>query len=132
MAEVFAPLVGVSDMAKDGWRLVVAGFARPPRGQSSPVAVEFDYREVYRLEDRTGNVVGMFHTHPDHLLEMSRTDVTTMRGWVKALGKPLLCVIVAGGRAAAWQFDRNGKARPAEAAAVSNGRVFVVFRRVRS
>jgi hypothetical protein len=130
-AEVYAPLVALQDERQGGWRIVVAKFARPPKGQGNPVLVEFDWRAVYRLEDRTRAVAGFFHTHPDGLSEMSGTDERTMRGWTAALGKPLLCVIRSGEAVAAWEFHPGGKFLRARAAAVCRGLVIVVVRHVR-
>jgi hypothetical protein len=44
-------------------------------------------------EERRGDVLGFYHTHPGMAASPSRRDVRTMRAWCSAFGKPLLCVI---------------------------------------
>jgi proteasome lid subunit RPN8/RPN11 len=55
--------------------------------------VEFDGPWVLRREERRGDVVGFYHTHPGMAARPSDRDVRTMRAWCSAFGKPLLCVI---------------------------------------
>jgi len=130
-AEVYASLVALQDVRRAGWRIVVAKFARRPRGQGNPVEVEFDWRAVYRLEDRTGAVVGFYHTHPEGMADMSGTDEKTMRGWTASLGKPLLCVIRSGDEVVAWEFVPGRRTRRAQAATICRGVVVAVIRHAR-
>jgi len=58
-----------------------------------PTSVKFDGQWVLEREERKGDVVGFWHTHPDGTLKPSTRDRKTMRAWVRCFGKPLLCVI---------------------------------------
>jgi proteasome lid subunit RPN8/RPN11 len=60
-----------------------------------PASVAFDWAWVLAREERHGDVIGFFHTHPDGPATPSERDVRTMRAWVSCFGKPLLCVIEA-------------------------------------
>ncbi len=55
-----------------------------------PGSVDFDWEKVIRDRNK---IVGFNHTHPSNIMEPSSLDDKTMTGWVKALGKPLLCGI---------------------------------------
>ena len=60
-------------------------------------SVETDWEWALKREDRYGDVIGFFHTHPYGAdVQPSSRDVRTMRAWCTALGKPLLCVIASG------------------------------------
>ena len=59
----------------------------------SPTAVEFDWAVVIDREERYGDVMGFYHTHPSGLTKPSRRDIRTMRAWCDCLGKCLLCII---------------------------------------
>jgi proteasome lid subunit RPN8/RPN11 len=67
--------------------------------------VRFDGREVLAREERRGDVVGFFHTHPEGSPRPSRRDVRTMRAWCSSFGKPLLCVIASPRGLAAYRFE---------------------------
>ena len=56
----------------------------------SPSSVHFDWKRVYKIKD---DIIGFNHTHPGGLSVPSTLDDKTMAGWVKALGKPLVCGI---------------------------------------
>ena len=62
-------------------------------GHGARTQVEFDWREAIDREDRYGDVVGFYHTHPFGLIKPSTRDIRTMRAWCDCLGKSLLCVI---------------------------------------
>lgn len=55
-----------------------------------PGSVDFDWEKVIRDRDK---IIGFNHTHPKGVWTPSPIDDRTMSGWVKALGKPLLCGI---------------------------------------
>jgi proteasome lid subunit RPN8/RPN11 len=63
------------------------------RQTGQPASVEFDWSWVLEREERRGDVLGFYHTHPAGMAVPSARDVRTMRAWVSCLGKPLLCVI---------------------------------------
>jgi proteasome lid subunit RPN8/RPN11 len=102
--------IGGDNFFEECWTLVGARcgrvwFARPVRRTAgSAHAVAFDAAWALRREERRRDVVGFLHTHPPGLLRPSRRDIRTMRAWCGAFGKPLLCVIVSGDRAAAFIF----------------------------
>jgi len=75
-----------------------------------PGQVRFDGLSVLELEERRGNVIGFMHTHPNGSAAPSSRDVDTMRAWVGAFGKPLLCVIAGRDELAAYRFDSDESA----------------------
>lgn len=69
-------------------------FARRIREQTGePTRVAFDGPWVLQREERRGDVLGFYHTHPGMAACPSRRDIRTMRAWCSAFGKPLLCLI---------------------------------------
>jgi len=79
-------------------------------GSGKPTSVEFDWAYVLEREERYGDIVGFYHTHPVGLITTSRRDVQTMRAWVSCLGKPLLCVIASGATLSAYVFETDDDA----------------------
>ncbi len=67
-------------------------------------SVTFDWSWVLEREERYGDVIGFFHTHPAGIPTPSQRDVRTMRAWVSCLGKPLLCLIQSGEELTATLF----------------------------
>ncbi len=63
------------------------------RRQGGPSSVDFDWAWVLEREERRGDVIGFWHTHPFGFEGPSHRDIRTMQGWVSCLGKPLLCLI---------------------------------------
>jgi len=57
------------------------------------VSVKFDWNWVLKREEKKGDVLGFWHTHPDGSLEPSKKDIKTMQAWVSCFGRPLLCII---------------------------------------
>jgi proteasome lid subunit RPN8/RPN11 len=79
--------------------------------QGAPTSVEADWRWALQREERYGDVLGFYHTHPLAAgASPSKRDVRTMCGWCAAFGKPLLCVIACGAEAQATLFvdDEDG------------------------
>ena len=63
------------------------------RRWGGPSSVDFDWAWVLEREEKRGDVIGFWHTHPPGFDGPSRRDIRTMQGWVSCLGKPLLCLI---------------------------------------
>jgi proteasome lid subunit RPN8/RPN11 len=56
--------------------------------------VDADWSWTLSREEKEGDVMGFYHTHPDGFgAQPSRRDIRTMQAWCSALGKPLLCLI---------------------------------------
>lgn len=75
---------------------------RPVRGEAARVC--FDAAWVLNREERQGDVLGFFHTHPGMRSTPSARDVRTMRAWASAFGKPLLCLIEGKDGLRGWLF----------------------------
>ena len=56
-------------------------------------SVKFDGQWALEREEKKGDILGFWHTHPDGTLEPSKRDLKTMQAWISCFGKPLLCVI---------------------------------------
>jgi len=74
------------------------------RQGDGPAPVELDWAWALEREERRGDVIGFYHTHPSELTTPSQRDVRTMRAWVSCFGKPLLCVIESGDVLTAYVF----------------------------
>lgn len=74
------------------------------RTEGGPGHVDFDWDWVLAREERHGDVLGFYHTHPAGLPRPSSRDVRTMGAWVSCLGKPLLCAIRSGRVLGAYLF----------------------------
>ncbi|HEY7356304.1 MAG TPA: Mov34/MPN/PAD-1 family protein, partial [Ktedonobacterales bacterium] len=62
---------------------------RPAPG--APASVEADWHWALEREERCGDVLGFYHTHPPAAGAVpSERDALTMRAWCGAFGKPLL------------------------------------------
>lgn len=79
---------------------------RAVRGEAS--RVEADWRWALEREERRGDVLGFFHTHPPGTgTAPSPRDIRTMQAWCGALGKPLLCVIACAGETQSTIFQSD-------------------------
>ena len=78
---------------------------RTDRQTGKLTRVSFDGLRVLQREERRGDVVGFYHTHPAGRPQPSSRDVRTMRAWCSAFGKPLLCVIASPEGTAGYRFD---------------------------
>jgi proteasome lid subunit RPN8/RPN11 len=86
-------------------RIWYARRVRPSAGER--LRVEFDASWVLAREERRGDVLGFYHTHPDGAPRPSRRDLRTMRAWCSAFGKPLLCLIHSPEGLGGFRFDNN-------------------------
>ena len=58
-----------------------------------PASVKFDGQWALKREERKGDILGFWHTHPDGTLKPSKRDLKTMQAWISCFGKPLFCVV---------------------------------------
>jgi proteasome lid subunit RPN8/RPN11 len=83
------------------WRI-----ARTCKVEGKPHSVEADWAWALSREESSGDVMGFFHTHPGGFgTYPSDRDSRTMRAWYIALGKPLLCMITAGGEISGYVYQ---------------------------
>jgi hypothetical protein len=88
------------------WRGNMYGLMRY-ESEGSPGSVDFPWQKIVRDAKK---ILGFNHTHPGGFPTPSSIDDTTMIGWVKALGKPLLCGIKSDGVQKIYLYERrNGK-----------------------
>jgi proteasome lid subunit RPN8/RPN11 len=101
------------------------------RRQGGAASVEFEWSWVLEREERRGDVIGFWHTHPFGMIGPSGRDIRTMHAWVDCLGKPLLCLIEVPGKIAAYLFETGEAAGRslAEAQRFERGRVVIVERK---
>jgi proteasome lid subunit RPN8/RPN11 len=65
-------------------------------------SVEFDWERAFNK-----CIFGWFHTHPSGFDNLSSRDEKTMKGWVIAMGRPLLCGIGVDGVEKWWLYSRE-------------------------
>jgi hypothetical protein len=75
------------------------------RAKGSAASVDFDWRRVLAREEKSGDVLGFYHSHPPGLSRPSGRDDKTMTAWSSCFGKPLLCLIDDGGTVGGWIYD---------------------------
>lgn len=61
--------------------------------EGCPSSVEFDFNKVMERQQKRGDFIGFYHTHPNMSNWYSSTDYATMETWVDCFGKELLCLI---------------------------------------
>jgi proteasome lid subunit RPN8/RPN11 len=93
------------------WRV-----AKRRRISGHPTSVEADWAWTLAREEKRGDVMGFWHTHPRGMgTTPSARDVQTMQAWRSALGKPLLCVIADGTQMSGYVFaDDESEGRPVQ------------------
>lgn len=75
--------------------------------RGAPERVAFDGSAVLDREESRRDVVGFLHTHPACDAVPSSRDLATMRAWVSAFGKPLLCLIEGTDGLRGYRFDND-------------------------
>jgi len=55
-------------------------------------SVEFDWKWALEREEKRGDVLGFYHSHPNNQ-EISGRDIKTMMTWISCFDKSLLCII---------------------------------------
>jgi len=91
--EVCAPLIGqIVPVAKIHYFIAIEADID---FEGKPFEVDFNYKDIYNLEDTGYAIVGFWHTHPfeEHAPSYSSTDEQTMKSWCTTLGRDLLCII---------------------------------------
>ncbi len=64
--------------------------------------VEFDWKKAMHP-----NLLGWIHTHPSGFgAGPSETDNSTMRGWVRGRGKPMICIIKCDDTKGCYEYSR--------------------------
>lgn len=86
---------------KDG--IVLARMMWKTRGTETSVL--FDGAKVLEREEKHGDLVGFYHTHPEGFTQPSKRDDDTMISWSFCFGKPLLCVVGTSVGLRAWVYD---------------------------
>ena len=88
------------------WRGRIYGWMKY-ESKGSPGSVDFNWKKDILNAKK---ILGFSHTHPGGFPSPSDIDDNTMIGWVKALGKPLLCGIESKGILRIYLYERiNGK-----------------------
>jgi proteasome lid subunit RPN8/RPN11 len=75
------------------------------RRSGSHSSVQFDGNRVLDREEKYGDVVGFYHTHPEGFVQPSDRDVRTMGAWCFSFGKPLICAVGTSAGVQAWLFE---------------------------
>jgi hypothetical protein len=102
------------------------------RQEGNEISVKFDGRQVLSREEKYGDIVGFYHSHPPGFLAPSKRDHDTMNAWSFCFGKALLCVIAADGQLRAWIYDCSSGAsvcKQADQVEIFKGRTLVAISR---
>ncbi len=116
-------LVGQLEAPKCRWHI-----KRRRRVIGQAASVEADWAWALAREEKLGDVMGFWHTHPrGYGATPSERDVRTMHAWCNAFDKVLVCVIADGKHLAAYLFDgAEADAREAVIARAPTRGTFVV------
>jgi proteasome lid subunit RPN8/RPN11 len=98
------------------------------RTVGGPAHVEFDGPAVLAREEKRRDIVGFLHTHPGFRAKPSKRDIATMQAWVRAFGKPLLCLIQGTDGLAGYLFasDDSPPERLVQVKAVTRGKFIAI------
>lgn len=75
------------------------------RTRGTEVSVKFDGARVLGREEKAGDVIGFYHTHPEGFIHPSGRDDKTMEAWCLCFGKPMLCVIETEAGINGWIYE---------------------------
>lgn len=87
-----------------GWREDLWWGKRVKPSEGAPCSVAFSSDYVLQRDEKYHDVVGFIHTHPGMTAHYSSRDDRTMKAWVCALGKPLVCCIIGTDGLRAWWY----------------------------
>lgn len=74
--------------------------------EGGPAQVDFNWEEAIK-----GNLIGFLHTHPSGFEGPSQRDHKTMKAWVRAEGKSLICGIHSGKKKNFFLYYKSYKGR---------------------
>jgi hypothetical protein len=87
--------------------------------------VKFDWEEAVKT-----SVLGFYHTHIDGDPYLSDEDETTMKAWVRAEGRPMLCGVITETSQSCWIFYRKGKSvRHMRMVSILLGNIFIGWKK---
>lgn len=74
--------------------------------EGNPASVSFNWSDAAKKD-----LIGFHHTHPENCLWFSFRDDKTMKAWVRAEGKPLICGVESNGKTlfGLWKRNKNGE-----------------------
>ncbi len=87
-----------------GWQEDLWWGKRVKPTEGTPVSVNFSADYVIQRDTNHHDIVGFIHTHPGMIAHYSSRDDRTMKAWVLALGKPLVCCIQGTDGLRAWWY----------------------------
>lgn len=82
------------------------------QNDGEPCQVKFDPLKAFFGKKILGRIksnkrmLGFYHSHPSGIISPSSTDDATMDAWVKAMGKDMLCGIMAGEQQTCFVYRR--------------------------
>lgn len=100
---------------------------RVRRTAGSATCVRLDGAWILAREERRGDVVGFWHTHPPGVPVESATDSRTMAAFCLAFGKPLVSVVESDGLRVGWVHGPRAPRRPLARLRTGSGLVWAVW-----
>ncbi|MBI4863038.1 MAG: Mov34/MPN/PAD-1 family protein [Candidatus Riflebacteria bacterium] len=90
--------------------LVVA--RRVMQASGAATSVRLDSARILSREEKQGDVVGFWHTHPAGLIRESGQDRETLGAFCRSFGKSLVSIVETDGSASGWVHLPGGSRRP--------------------